>query len=347
MSVYAITGLVLALPAGLIFQKAGYRLTSLLAGGSIVVGAAWGAISPDMTGLLVSRVIEGIGTSFMAVLAPAVIAMWFRPRSRGAAMGVWSTWVPIGSTAMLIAAPLLTQASRWQTVWWFGGAYALAATVLALTLVKPGPGLAGPGKAAVGAVPAPAMSTAQVLRHRDLWLLSLAFGCFNMVVLAAATYLPTFLNLVRGMSLPHAGLLTSIPLMVSIVLGPASGVLSDRIGSRKRPYLAGLVLLAVAMPLVVVTAHPSALVILFIVQGLAFGLVPTNIFSAGVEVVGDERLGGLAMAVIMVGQNAGFLLGPIIFGALVESAGSWPLAFGSLAVMGLVGAAAGWLTRVK
>ena len=102
MSVYAITGLVLALPAGLIFQRAGYRLTSLFAGGSIVVGAAWGAIGPDMTGLLVSRVIEGIGTSFMAVLAPAVIAMWFRPQSRGAAMGVWSTWVPIGSTAMLI-----------------------------------------------------------------------------------------------------------------------------------------------------------------------------------------------------------------------------------------------------
>lgn len=118
-------------------------------------------------------------------------------------MGVWSTWVPIGSTAMLIAAPLLTQASRWQTVWWFGGAYALVATALALTLVKPGPGSAGSGTAAGGAVSPPAMSTAQVLRHRDLWLLSLAFGCFNMVVLAAATYLPTYLNLVRGLSLPH------------------------------------------------------------------------------------------------------------------------------------------------
>lgn len=109
MSVYAITGLVLALPAGLIFQLAGYRLTSLLAGGSIVIGAAWGALSGDMTSLLASRVIEGIGTSFMAVLAPSVIAMWFRPERRGAAMGIWSGWVPIGSAAMLAAAPLLTR----------------------------------------------------------------------------------------------------------------------------------------------------------------------------------------------------------------------------------------------
>ena len=106
MSVYAVTGLVLALPTGLIFQKAGYRFTSLVAGGSIAVGAAWGALSPDMTSLLVSRVTEGIGTSFMAVMAPAVIAVWFRPRGRGAAMGARSSWVPAGSAAMLMSAPL-------------------------------------------------------------------------------------------------------------------------------------------------------------------------------------------------------------------------------------------------
>ena len=140
MSVYAITGLVLALPAGLIFQRAGYRLTSLLAGGSIVIGAAWGALSSDMTALMLSRVIEGIGTSFMAVLAPAVIAAWFRPERRGAAMGVWSAWVPVGSAVMLAVAPLLTRAGGWQTAWWAGCGYALVTTILALTLAQVEPG---------------------------------------------------------------------------------------------------------------------------------------------------------------------------------------------------------------
>ncbi len=71
MSVFAITGLILAIPAGFIFQKMGARLTGLLAGGSIVIGAALGASSTGVGSLLFSRVIEGIGTSFMAVLAPA------------------------------------------------------------------------------------------------------------------------------------------------------------------------------------------------------------------------------------------------------------------------------------
>lgn len=343
MSVYAITGLVLALPAGLIFQRAGYRLTSLLAGGSIVVGAAWGALSGDMTGLMLSRVVEGIGTSFMAVLAPAVVAAWFRPERRGTAMGVWSAWVPVGSAVMLGAAPLLTRAGGWQTVWWAGCGYALVTTILALTLARSSPasGESAPGDSGTTAE----LSTGQVLRHRDLWLLSLAFGCFNMVVLALITYLPTFLHLVRGLSLPQAGLLAGIPSLVSIASGAAGGLLSDRIGSRKRVLLAGLVLMAVAMPLTIVFAPPAALLLLLIVQGLAMGLVPTNTFSAAVETVGGGRRGGLAMGVIMVGQNAGFLLGPVVFGALVESGGGWPLAYGSLAAMSLAGAGAVAFTR--
>ena len=344
MSVYAVTGLVLALPAGLIFQKLGYRITGLIAGGSIAIGAILGATSSGMGGMLMSRVIEGIGTSFMAVLAPAIIAVWFAAQKRGAAMGIWSAWVPIGSTLMLILAPLLSQGTNWQAVWWFGCLYAFVVMALFLVFIKPAPS----GSAANGrsfAQP-PVASAAQVLRNRDVWLISLAFGCFNMATMAFGTFAPTYLNLVRGMSLSQAALLSSVVSMVSIVSCPAGGVLSDRIGSRKRPYMVGLALMAIMMPLIAVMGS-GALIVLVIVQGLVGGLVPTNIFSAGVEAVGDERLGGLAMGVIMVGQNAGMLVGPVIFGALAESAGGWPLAFGSLAVMCLLGAVAGWLARAR
>jgi MFS family permease len=102
MSVFAVTGLILALPAGLIYQKAGARVTGLLAGGSILLGAALGALSHSFGALLASRAIEGIGTSFMAVLAPAIIAQWFTARQRGTAMGIWATWVPVGTTTMLL-----------------------------------------------------------------------------------------------------------------------------------------------------------------------------------------------------------------------------------------------------
>ena len=344
MSVYAVTGLILALPAGFIFQKLGYRVTSLIAGGSIALGAILGAISSSTGVMLTSRVIEGVGTSFMAVLAPAIIAVWFAAQKRGAAMGIWSAWVPIGSTSMLILAPILSQGANWQAVWWFGCLYALVATALFLVFVRPAP--SGSAASGLSSAQPPVASAAQVLRNRDVWLISLAFGCFNMATMSFATFTPTYLNLVRGMSLTQAALLASVVSMVSIVSCPAGGILSDKIGSRKRPYVLGLVLMAAIMPLIAVMGS-SALIVLVITQGLIGGLVPTNIFSAGVEIVGDERLGGLAMGIIMVGQNAGMLVGPLAFGALIGSAGGWPLAFGSLAVMCLLGALAGWLARAR
>jgi MFS family permease len=340
MSVYAVTGLILALPAGLIFQRLGYRVTALLAGGSLVVGAVLGARSDGLGQLLAARVVEGIGTSFMAVMAPAIIAVWFVERRRGTAMGIWSAWVPLGALTMLLLAPSLAQAWSWRAVWWFGAAYAAATTVLFLIFVRPAPRAAT--DVAVAVEPIPARGAGQVLRSRNIWLLGAAFACFNMAVMSTATFMPTYLNLQRGLPLRQAAVMVSIVNMTSLIALPLGGMLSDRLGSRRRVYLAGFAGLVVILPLMG-SVSLAVLPFWICLQGLFGGLIPTNIFSAGVEAAGDARLGGMAMGVIQVGQNAGMLAGPLIFGALVGSPGGWPLAFASLAVMILLGAFAGWL----
>ncbi len=346
MSVYALTGLILALPAGLIFQRLGYRLTGLIAGGSIALGAALGALSTSTEGMLASRVVEGAGTSFMAVLAPAIIAVWFAVRKRGVAMGIWATWVPLGATAMLLLAPALSQAAGWQAVWWFGCLYALVAMGLFFLVVKPAPTRSMPdGSQPLSQTALPPARASRVLRSRDVWLIGLTFACFNIATTPFSAFLPTYLNMQRGLSLTQAALLASLTAVIPIFSCPVGGMLSDRIGSRKRPYVVGMLLITFALPLVTVLGT-STLVMLIVAYGLVTGLVPTNIFTAGVEAAGDERLGGLAMGVLMVGQNAGMLIGPLAFGALVEAAG-WPLAFASMAVIGLAGAVAGWLARGK
>jgi len=342
MSVFAVTGLVLALPSGFIFQRAGSRATGLLAGGSIVLGAALGALSRSTGVLLASRVIEGIGTSFMAVLAPAIIARWFARDDRGTAMGIWSAWVPVGTAAMLILAPSIGEASGWRAVWWLGAAYALAVTVLYLLGVGTAGSAAGQ---ASEARPGPTIGAGEVLRDRDIWLLAAAFAAFNAAVIGASTYLPTFLTEERGLTLAQASLLSSVPTLITIFSAPGGGLVSDRIGSRKKPYLIGFALALVTLPLPGVLGL-TGLIVLLVVQGLVFGLIPTNIFAAAVEAAGDERQSGLAMAMIMVGQNGGTLLGPAVFGALAEGVG-WVAAFASLGVVAALGLLAGWLTRVR
>ena len=216
-----------------------------------------------------SRVIEGAGTGFMAVLAPALIAQWFVASRRGTAMGIWSAWVPIGTAVTLIVAPPLAQAYGWRAVWWFGAIYALAVTVLYLVVVRPAP-LDGVPAPADGHPAGASVSSKQVLRNRNIWLLAAAFAGFIAMVIGSSTYLPTFLATKRGIPLSQAALLAAIPTLVTIFSAPGGGILSDRIGSRKKPYLVGIALAIVLAPLAWVATGP-ALVVVLVVTGLASG----------------------------------------------------------------------------
>ena len=240
MSVFALTGVILALPSGLIFQKAGYRITGLLAGGSIVLGSVLGALSNGFGMLLVSRIIEGVGTSFMAVLAPAIIAQRFMAHRRGTAMGIWSIWVPVGTAIMVFAAPALAQAGNsqrafgsWRAVWWAGAAYGAVVSLVYLAAIRPAPRASAPALEGRQVSGASQVTSGQVLRNSDIWLLALAFCCFNLAFGAFATFMPTYLYTVRGLPLARAALLGGVATFVTIFSCPVGGLVSDRVGSRK------------------------------------------------------------------------------------------------------------------
>ena len=346
MSVFAITGLILAIPAGFIFQRLGYRTTGAIAILSIILGAALGAFSKDVGTLLASRFIEGAGMGFMTVLAPAIIAMWFPTDQRGKAMGIWATWVPLGSTVMFLLAPLLAGRWDWQAVWWFGCFYALFVGLLYYFFLPP-----PPGPLLNKATPAPprpltGRELRGVLRNRDLWLISILFGCFNYVVMAFITWTPTFLHEHRGASLGKASLMVSLMAMLPLVSCPLAGWISDRVHSRKVICVLPMVLMALLWPLSS-SVDADLFLALVVVLGFITGFVPTGVLAAGVEAVGDERLGGMAMAVIQVGQNSGMLLGPLVFGWMVESMGGWQIAFWSLTPVSAIGAIASWMAKMK
>jgi MFS family permease len=130
---------------------------------------------------------------------------------------------------------------------------------------------------------------------------------------------------------------------MSIFAGPLGGFISDRISSRKKVFLTSLFVMAVLIPLTSILPT-NLFAFQVVIQGLIGGMAPANVFSAAVEATGDERLGGLAMGVIILGQNAGMLVGPALFGILVESAGGWGMAYASLGILCLLGILAGIMT---
>ncbi len=227
MSVFSLTGVVLALPTGFILQRFGPKPTVLVAIGSLVIGSSMGAIASTTAALLTSRVIEGIGLGLIAVAAPAIIAMWFPGDRQGAPLGIWATWVPLGAITAALLAPRMTASQGWQSVWWLGTSLALLAFVLYLFFMRMPPSL--PQEQ----VSAPGLSLRQALSNRSSWFLAASFACFNLTFLGMATFLPTFLVDVRGYPLADAALIVNIPSLVVLFSAPLAGWISDRLGTRK------------------------------------------------------------------------------------------------------------------
>jgi predicted MFS family arabinose efflux permease len=346
MSIFAVTGLLLAFPAGFILQRLGYRLTGFIAISTIILGSILGARSTNLGTMLFSRLIEGAGMSFMFILAPAIIAIWFTADQRGKAMGIWSVWFPIGSISMFLLAPLISVRWNWQGVWWFGCVYTiLIGFLFAISIKEVKAGKNSQRNVSKEYPPAPG-DFRRVLANPHLWLLSFLFCCFNTAFIAFVTWIPTFLHVQHGMSLSNASLQLSLIWVSCIVAGPTAGWVSDRIGSRKAIMIWPMILLALLFPFCI-GAEAGAFTFLVITIGFFAGSVPTGIFAGAVEVVGDERLGGITMAVLQIGQNSGMLLGPLLFGWLIDFTGNWATALWALVIVCIVGTIAVWLTKVR
>ena len=345
MSVFAITGLLLALPAGFFFQKLGYRMMGLMAVGFLAVGAATGALSRGEGMMLSGRLLEGAGMSLIAVVCPAIVAIWFSPDQRGKAMGIFATWVPLGSTVVFLLAPLLAHRWRWEGVWWFGFLYTFFVGILFYQFVKTANQPSANTNFTGFQQAITIADVKKVFQIKDLWLISFLFACFNYAFVSFVTWVPAFLHGVRGRSLEHASFAVSTVSMLAILSCPLAGLISDRLGSRKMIFTLPMILMGILIPFT--CALPMEFFLPFlIIFGFITGFAPTGVFSAAAEVVGDERLTGMAMAIVLIGQNVGMLVGPFLFGALVESSG-WEVAFWTLAPVCGAGAAAGALSRVK
>ena len=109
----------------------------------------------------------------------------------------------------------------------------------------------------------------------------------------------------------HIGTLTALYALMQFLFAPALGALSDRFG--RRPVL------------------------LF---SLAGGLLPASTVGGAAQLVPNPALIAVAMGLVMQGSYLGQVIGPSLFGSVVQAAG-WPAAAipVALAALGAVAAA--------
>jgi ACS family hexuronate transporter-like MFS transporter len=309
-------GLLFSLPAGRLADRVGVR-PSLL--GGLIVGAAGlavGAAAPAFPAFLFCLFVAGSGWSLVNPALGKAIMDLFPAPERGIAMGIKQMGLTLGGIASALVLPRIAATFGWRI------AVAVSATVVALTvsLIWRPLGVLDRG------TPASATTTAAPSDWswaRRLPILTF-FACgliLGMVQAAVLSYLPLYTVQALGFDTIGAGYLVACSQAGGAVSRLALGAASDRwLTDRRSVWLAltggiGAATFA-GYAFRSVTAPLGAGVLAFATGVGAYGWVGV-FFVISAELGGVRRAGllsGMAFASIVVG----LLIGPAVFGLLLE-----------------------------
>ena len=232
------------IPAGLLVDRVGARLTAgfsmfITAAGTIIFGYA-----DSMLVLCVGRFIVGLGVSACIICVLQVQAQWYKEREFSTLSGVCLFTGNLGSLCGQTPLVLLMAALSFEKAFLVIGLGTLFLGFLCFALVSNKPEDAGfapinppPEQAAETVKISVYRSIAIVLGNRDLMVTYLFFFFMLPQLLTfAGAWSATFIQDVYGLSLAQASNIASLQI-VGFMIGTISlGYLSDRSGRRK-PFI--------------------------------------------------------------------------------------------------------------
>ena len=271
-----------------------------------------------------------------------LVSRWF-DRTRGKAMGIAYLGIGIGGAAV----PLL---SHWLTdlFGWRGSLQAVGVLIVLIALpmaffVREAPidtrdpalrqpqGISGTSRR--GRV---ALRT--ILATPAFYLLALGSMCSIAAVGGTNQHLKLFLSLDRGYSQGDAAQVISLVLAVSIAGRLLMGWLADRM-PRKRVMLIIYLLVACAIPLLMVRTSTWSIYAFAVIFGLGLGgeyliipLMAGELFGIGVL--------GRVMGIVLTADGVAEATAPMLVGSFRDRFGSYDVGFLVLVGAALVGAAA-------
>ena len=320
-----------AFPAGGLVDRLGVGWSLVLAQVILIAGAISLSQANDFAAAFGSCAVMGLGYSLTNPASARGVLEWFPPERRATAMGIKQTGVSIGGVLAAGNGALVTLLS-WQSIMWIIAGVTAASALLSLRLAE------RPSWRAGGSFRSVIAHLSEVVRDRNLGLLFAAGGFYNMGQMNFFAYLTLFMREAAQASQPVAGLSLAIAQAASAVGRIGWGVVSDTVFRGKRKTLVvGLcgtaVILLAAMAAVGLWWGVAVGIALALALGLTIASFASLMQTLAVEAVAP-RLAGSAMGYSLVGTALGGMVGPPLFGAVVDLTGNF--ANGWLLTAGLV-----------
>lgn len=272
-------------------------------------------------GLMLGGFVLGVGGTSFAVGVPYV-NRWFPPEKRGSAIGIYGAGMGGTAIAAFTTVPLFELGDR---VPFLVAAVALLVyAVAAYTLMKDPPGWT-PARQNLGAQLA---DTARIpLTWQTCYLYALSFGGY----VAFSVYLPTFLMNDYGLEAHDASFRMAGFVIAAVLMRPAGGILSDRIGPVRTLVISYTVVTLCAVALVLDPPLLPGGTIAFIVMSMGLGMGAGGVFALIGRASDPAKVGAITGFVGAAGGLGGFVP-PLLLGALWRIQGTYALGLVFLAL---------------
>jgi len=358
-------GMILA--GGIILDKWGIRVSSILFGSLVTVGAALTTLgSSDLIALdstdrillmAVGRIIFGVGTEIVGVIVTCIIVKWFKGYELALAMAISTGFGRLGSY-FAVSFSLDIAGSRVMPVLGVATALITVAFLFMLVYLVFDKMLDRQAQQSAESEDEKfhAADFLKLLKNPTfLWITSLCVVYYSAVFPFVGAYGPSILHDKFGFSLnlPETGgnlslwawikayvtngprIAGLIPL-ASLIFSPIFGAFVDRRGRAASMMLMGSVLLIFAHVSLAFFNIDALAYAALVCLGIAFSLVPAAMWPSVAKIVPESRL-GTAYATMYTVQNWGLALFYWLPGQLLESTNSdYTIAFLPFVVLGFV-----------
>ena len=324
---------------GLILDKMGVRFTGVMSTALMFIGAAikWYAVDNtfggEMFGLPTQVVIAclgfaiyGMGCEIAGITVTKVIAKWFTGHEMALAMGLQVALARVGTACALFFALPIAQSFGAVSAPVMFGASALCIGLISYIVYcvmdkKLDSSIAADQDAATESEEQFKFSDLKVIFcNQGFWLITFLCLIFYAAVFPFLKFATNLMIIKYGVTPDLAGMIPGLLPFGTMLLTPLFGSLYDKIGKGATLMIIGSVLLTAvhilfAMPLLNVWWFA---VIVMILLGIAFSLVPSAMWPSVPKIIPMKQLGS-AYAIIFYIQNIGLSMVPVLIGNVIAA----------------------------
>jgi MFS family permease len=323
-AIYSLPNIILVLVGGIIVDRFGTRLSTLVFAVICALGAVVTAISPLFPVMAAGRLIFGLGAESMIVAITVAIGQWFVGRQLGFAFGANLSIARAGSYSADMSTswfkPLYDRG--WQPPLWLAAGFT-GLTVAACAAYYFIERSAARRFRLVQPAPADRVVWSDLWRFdRSYWyIVGLCVTFYSVIFPFRSTFAIMYFQHARGLSLQEAGTMNAYVFLAAIFATPAFGLMVDKIGRRSAFMTLGSLLLCAVFPILAYTNLNLWITTAMI--GVAFSLVPAVLWPAVPYLVAANRL-GTAYGLMFMLQNIGLMVCNLGAGMLNDASGAGP-----------------------